>query len=118
MSDFGSMVMVWRADGQSVRPEEKALLQAAIRTVQGEPRRDRFSPYDDFTIRIGGYSRSGGVEGFFVGLSEHFVGDEEDEGLDPEVILARERPCAQQFADELQRVLGPEYETEAYSDSW
>lgn len=115
VSDFGSMVKVWRSDGRGVRPEDEASLRAAIRAVQGESRRDRFGPYDDFEFRIGGYSRLGGVEGLFVGLTAYFVGDE---GLDPEVILARERPRTEQFADELQRALGDEYEVAPYTDHW
>jgi hypothetical protein len=119
MSDFGSTVLVWRVDGQSVCPEEEARLRAAIRAVKGEPQHDRFVRFDEFECRIGGYGRLGGVEGFSVGLTGYFVGDEDgNDGLDPEVILAREHPLAQEFADELARALGEDYEVRAISDFW
>ena len=44
-------------------------------------------------------------------LSGYFIGDDEgNDGLDPDVIIAREEPVAEQFAKELAAVLGEGYE--------
>lgn len=114
MSDFGSAVLVWRVDGQSVSPEDKDRLQEAVQAAKGEPQRDRFGRFDEFECRIGGYGLPGGGEGFSVILTRHFL---EEEG-DPEAVLADQEPLTQEFADELARILGEEYETRAISSFW
>lgn len=39
----------------------------------------------------------------------------ENDGLDPEVIIAREKPLVEQFARDLKRVLGREYRMVPFS---
>ena len=44
--------------------------------------------------------------------------DEGNDGLDPEVIIAREEPAAEQFAEYLSRTLGEVYICDAHSGHW
>ena len=115
MSDFGASVGVYRTDGRSAGADDERRVREAARSLQ-LTRRDRIGPYDHFDLRFGGAHRPDGVEGVGVFLSGHFIGDDEgNDGLDPETITAREEPVAGQFADDLARLLGDEYEVRVYS---
>jgi hypothetical protein len=117
-SDFGSSVSIYRADRQRTGPDDERRIQAAARSLQfGEP--DRIGPFDHFELRFGGARRRDGVWGVSVQLSGHFIGDHEgNDGLDPEALIDRELPVAEQFADELAALLGDEYQFVPYSGYW
>ncbi len=117
MSDFGSSVAVYRTDGRPSSADDERRVRAAAKSLQFT-RTDRIGPYDEFELRFG-TAFGGGVEGLSVGLSGYFVGDDEgNDGLDPEVIIARETPVAEQFADDLGRAMGGEYWAVPYSGHW
>ena len=117
MSDFGSSVAVYRTDGRPPSAEDERRVQVAAKSLQFT-RTDRIGLYDEFELRFG-TAFGGGMEGLSVGLSGYFVGDDEgNDGLDPEVIIARESPIAEQFAEDLERVLGAEYRAVPYSGNW
>ena len=118
MSDFGSSVAVYRTDGRQPSDEDERRVRAAAKSLQFA-RTDRIGPYDGFDLRFGFAQDGNGIEGLSVGLSGYFVGDDEgNDGLDPEVIIAREAPVAEQFAEDLGRALGVEYRAVAYSGHW
>ena len=115
MSDFGSHVAVYRTDGRPPSAEDDRRVRAAARSLQFT-RPDRIGPYDEFDLRFGGAHGGDGVQGVSVFLSGYFIGDNEgNDGLDPEVILAREAPVAEQFAEDLERTLGGEFRVNPYS---
>lgn len=114
MSDYGSSVEVYRTDRRPPSVEEERKVTAAARSLQFTYP-DRIGPYDEFDLRFGTAFR-GGVEGLSVILSGYLVGDDEgNDGLDPEVIIAREKPLVEQFARDLKRVLGREYRMVPFS---
>jgi hypothetical protein len=115
MSDFGSHVAVYRTDGRPPSAEDERCVRAAARSLQFT-RPDRIGPYDEFDLRFGGSHGNDGAEGIAVFLSGYFVGDEVgNDGLDPEVIIAREAPVTEEFAEDLARMLGEEFRTVAYT---
>jgi hypothetical protein len=117
-SDFGASVSVYRADRSPPGPEDERRVRAAARSLQFS-RPDRIGPYDHFDFRFGGARRHDGVWGLSVGLSGYFIGDEEgNDGLDAEVIIAREQPLVEQFAEELAVALGEAYEVVPYCGYW
>ena len=117
MSDFGSSVSVYRADNRPPSDEDERRVWAAAKSLQFA-RTDRIGPYDEFVLRFG-TACGGGVEGLLVGLSGYFDGDDDgNDGLDPEVIISRESPIAEQFAADLERALGGEYRAVPYSGFW
>jgi hypothetical protein len=107
--DFGSHVSVYRVDHQPPGPEDEQRIGAAARSLQFR-QRDRIGPFDHLDLHFGGARRIDGVWGVAVILSGHYIGDDEDEGLDPETIIAQEQPVAEQFAEELAASLGAGYE--------
>lgn len=118
MSDFGSSVCVYRIDGVPPSETDERQVKAAAKGLQFADR-DRIGPYDEFELRFGAARDVEGVEGLSVLLSGYFDGDDEGNGgLDPEVIIARETPIAEQFAEDLERALGRTYRTFAYSGFW
>jgi hypothetical protein len=118
MSDFGSSVSVYRADQRPTGPEDERRLRAAARALQFT-RADRIGPYDHFDFRFGGARRLDGVWGISVGLTEYSTGDEEDnDGLDPDAIIDRDLPIAEEFAADLAKALNEEYEVVPYSGCW
>jgi hypothetical protein len=118
LSDFGSHVAVRRSDGRPTSEDDEERIRAAARSLQFA-RRDRIGPYDEFDLRFGSVRYIDGAEGISVGLTAHFLGDDEgNDGLDPEVIIAREEPVAEQFAEDLAKALGDDYCCEAYSGHW
>ncbi len=115
MSDFGSHVVIYRVDGREPSDDEVRRIRAAAQSLQFAAV-DRVGPYDEFDLSFGGTCSAEGVEGFAVFLSSYFVEDEEaNNEFDPEVIIAREAPVAAQFAEDLQRLLGNEFEVFSYS---
>lgn len=115
VSDFGSHVSVYRTDREKPSEEDKRRVQAAAKSLQFTAR-DRIGPYDEFDLHFGGAHDVGGVEGIAVFLSRYWIGDDEaNDGLDPEVIMAREAPVVEQFAQDLERLLGGDFETAPYS---
>jgi hypothetical protein len=118
MSDFGSSVAVYRADGHPPSAEDERRVRAAAQAMQFA-RADRIGPYDGLELRFGAAQDGDGVEGLLVRLSGFVAGDEDgNDDLDPEVIIARESPIAEQFAWDLERALGSEYRAVAYSGYW
>jgi hypothetical protein len=118
LSDFGAHVAVYRTDGIPPSASDEERIRAAARSLQSSCK-DQIGPYDEFDMRFG-YSRDAdGSEGLSVGLSGYFIGDDEgNDGLDPEVIIAREEPVAERFADELAEALGADYRCTSYSGYW
>jgi len=112
------MVIVRRANGVSTTAVDEALVKhTAKELVFGE--QDRLSDYADFNLRFGGSRSLEGTEGVMVGLTEYCLGDDDgNDGLEDEVLIARDRPVAEQFAEELQDRLGPDFEVEAYCGHW
>jgi len=115
MSDFGSHITVYRNDGRPASAEDERRVRAAARALQfTQP--DRIGPYDEFDLRFAGSYTNDGAHGVAVFLSGYFVGDHEgNDGLDPEVIIARETPVAEEFAEDLGRTLGEEFRAVAYT---
>ncbi len=113
-TDFGSHVSVFRADGQPTNPEDERRIRSAARSLQFT-RPDRIGPFDHFDLRFGGAHRLEGGWGVAVFLSGYFIGDDEgNDGLAPDVIIAREHSVTEQFADELEALLGEGYEVAPY----
>ena len=117
MADYGSHVSVYRTDRRNPSEEDKHRVHVAARSLQFTAR-DRIGPYDEFDLQFGGSSGIGGLQGIAVFLSRYWIGDDEgNEGLDPEVIVAREAPVVEQFAQDLERLLGSDFEAVPYSGS-
>jgi hypothetical protein len=117
-SDFGSGVSIYRADRQPTRPEDDRRIRAAARSLQFRER-DRIGLFDHLDLGFGGARRRDGVWGVSVMLTGHFIGDHEgNDRLDPEALIERELPVAEQFAEELAGFLGEEYEVVPYSGYW
>lgn len=115
MSDFGSHVAVYRTDRKNATKDDERRVRTAARSLQFTSV-DRIGPFDEFDLRFCGSHRADGTQGVAVILSSYYVGeDERNDGLEPEVIMAREAPVAEQFADELERLLGSEFEVAPYS---
>ena len=115
VSDFGSHVSIYRTDRREPSEEDKRRVQAVARSLQFTAR-DRIGPYDEFDLQFGGAHDGGGVEGIAVFLSRYWMGhDEGNDGLDPKVIMAREAPVVQQFAEDLERLIDGDFEAVPYS---
>ncbi len=112
MSDFGTMATVHRENGDSTTPADEALIKQIVKELV-VPFPDRINDFASFNLRFGGSSRHGGSEGVMVGLTEYWVGDKQgNEGLDDEVLIERDRPLAEQFAERLLEKLGPDFQVE------
>ena len=112
------MALVHRTDNSDVNDSDESALNAAIRQLQ-VVERDRIAPYVEFSFRIGGSHGQNGGQGFCVNFTEYWLGDDEGtDGLDSEVILARDEPLAQQCCDELARILGGAYSVDLICDHW
>ncbi len=97
--------------------DEVRVKQVARQLVSYKP--DRISEYADFNLRFGGSSALDGSHGIMIGLTEYWLGDDEgNDGLDSEVLIARDTPLAERFAEELQETLGEEFEVEPYCGDW
>lgn len=118
MSDFGTMALIHRADGVDVSGADESNLKKAIAELQNVER-DRIGPYEHFAFRIGSSSRPDGGEGYCLTLTEYWLGDDEgNEGLDSEVLLARDESDARQCCDDLVRLLGADYTVDLVCDHW
>jgi hypothetical protein len=118
LSDFGSYVAVHRFDGQSLTSGDEKRIQAAARSLQFS-RKDHIGPYDEFDFRFGYAQNESGSTGLSIGLTDYFIGDEEgNNGLDPDVIIAREEPVAGRFAEDLSEILDGDYRCTSYSGYW
>lgn len=118
MSDFGSSVAVYRSDGDAPSAGDEERVRIAARSLQFAYE-DRIGPYDGFDLRFGYARDADGSRGISIGLSGYFIGDEEgNDGLDPDVIIAREEPVAWQFAEDLGKALGGDYRCVSYSGYW
>jgi hypothetical protein len=118
MSDLGTAVIISREDGRSTDGEDRAVVRAAVERIRN-PRPDRIGPYDHFVFQFGGGSDPEGSEGILVILTQYWLGDEEgNDGLEGEQLLDRDRPEAEQFAEELREALGEEYVVELLCDFW
>lgn len=112
------MVTVHRTDGASTTAADDVLIERVAKDlVYGQL--DRIGEFAHFNLRFGGSSKLDGSEGVSVGLTEYWLGDDEgNEDLDSEVLIERDRPPAERFAEELQERLGAEFKVEAYCDHW
>jgi hypothetical protein len=118
MSDFGAHVTVYRVDGRAPTEDDERRVESVARALQFVYG-DRIGPYDGFDLRFGTARDEEGTEGVLAGLSDHFIDDDDgNDGLAPEVIIAREWPVAEQFAEDLARMLEPEFRTRPYSGYW
>lgn len=120
MSDFGCMVLVHRVDGTDVTPADETLVKRAAKDLVIGPG-DRLSDFADYELKFGGSASSpeAAGEGVMVGLTEYMVGDEiGNDGWDEEAILARDRPLAERFGEELQEIIGPAYTVQTCCDFW
>jgi hypothetical protein len=116
MSDFGSGVCVYRNDSRPPSDVDERIVHAAAKALQFA-RSDSIGPYDEFELRFGTARDCDGANGLLVALSGYLVGDDVgNDGLEPEVIIAREAPLAEQFAEDLEQALGGEYRVTSYSD--
>ena len=80
---------------------------------------DRISDYADFNLTFGGSSDAGGSEGILIILTEYWVGDDEgNQGLEDEVLIERDRPAAEKFAEELNQELGNDFRVKVYCGHW
>lgn len=112
------MALVHRTDNSDVSDSDESALNSAIKQLQ-VVERDLIGPYVEFSFRIGGSHRQNGGQGFCVNFTEYWLGDDEGtDGLDPEVILARDAPLVQQCCNELARILGDAYSVELICDHW
>lgn len=118
MSDFGTMVTIHRVDGTDMTIEDNALIKRTVKElVFGKE--DQLSDYADFNLRFGGSSALDGSEGIMIGLTEYWLGDDEgNEGLQDEVLIERDRPTAERFAEELQEKVGTSFKVETYCGHW
>ena len=118
MSDFGTHLTVHRTNGSSTTDAEEATVKALVKEMTS-PHKDRINVYSDFNLRFGGSSNLDGSNGICVGLTEYRLGDDErNEGLDDEVLIARDCPTAERFGEELQQKLGSDYIVEVYCGHW
>lgn len=118
MSDFGSYVAIYRTDGCPPSDADERRVRASAKSLQFA-RTDRIGPYDEFDLRFGFSSDGEGGQGLSVFLSGYFIGDDDgSDGLDPEVIIARESMIVEQFAADLTSALDGEYRVEPYSGYW
>lgn len=118
MSDFGTMLLVHRCDGDEVLDADEALLNDAIKQLK-TVERDRIGPYEHLLFKIGSSSRLEGGDGFCATLTEYWVGgDEGNDGLGPDAVLARDQPEADQCGDDLGRLLGSDYTVDLVCDYW
>jgi hypothetical protein len=117
MSDFGAHVTIFRSDGRPPSADDEERVRVASRSLQfTQP--DRIGPYDGWDLSFG-LASADGIEGLMVGLTGYFIDDDErNDGLDPDVLIAREEPLAEQFAEDLARVLGTDYQCSSYSGYW
>jgi hypothetical protein len=118
MSDSGTMVTIHRIDGTSTTASDlNSIKRISKDMVIGED--GRLSDYADFNLRFGGSRSRSGSEGIMIGLTEYFLGDDEgNEGLEDEVLIARDTPLAERFGEELQEKLGSEFEVKVYCGQW
>ena len=113
-SDFGSSVSVYRADGHPPLELDETRIVEAARGLQS-PGVDRVSPFADLELVIG--SCHDGIEGVELRLTSYFLEDE-DHAAEEDAIIARDEIVAQQFAQQLEQVLGDAYRIEYYSGRW
>lgn len=118
MSDFGTMVTVHRANGESTTPSDEVLIKHIAKELVA-PYADRINDFAAFTLQFGGSSRHGGSQGVMVGLTAYWLGDDEgNEGLGDEALIERDRPFAERFGEHLQESLGQEFQVEVYCGHW
>lgn len=116
MSDFGTMALVRRKDGQSVGDADRQALDAAIAQTQAAgPFADALS--EPFAFRVVG-SVHEGSQGFAVVLSEYWLEMADAEGVNPDDLLAQNEPVADQARHALQNALGGAYLVEPNSGHW
>src|ERR1700741_3146084 len=118
MSDFGTLVTIHRANGTPATAADEALIKRLAKDLVFDEQ-DHLSEYADFNLRFGSARAEDGSEGVMVGLTEYWLGDDDGtEGLDTQGLIAGDGPAAEQFAEELQERLGPEFKVEAYCGHW
>ncbi len=80
---------------------------------------DRISDYADYELRFGGSRSMNGGEGVMVGLTDYFIDDDiGNDGMSDDALIARDRPLAEQFGEELQELLGHEFTVKVYCGHW
>ena len=118
MSDFGTMVTVQRSDGTSMTPTDIARAKRAAKNLVMGPG-DRLSDYADYDLRFGGSRSVEGAEGVMVSMTEYMLDDQpRNGGLGDEALIARDRPLAEQFGDELRAILGGDYVVKVCCGFW
>jgi hypothetical protein len=114
MSDFGIAADVVRSDGKDATDTDRARVSAAIRQLRvGSP--DRIDSYDHLKCTVCPSFRVNGPEGISITLTEYWF---DEQGEDSKTIVEHDRPSAQQFCNDLQRLLGNVYHVEMMCGEW
>ena len=117
MSDFGTRLDVYRQDGQNVGDSDRALLDIAIESARAAgPYEDALS--DPFLFRVVNTTALGGCRGFAVLLSEYGLEYTEEEGMEPDALLAHDRSLAERVLSAVQPQLGRDYVLQVIADHW
>ncbi len=117
-SNYGCWIEAYRSNVSSLTSADVTAVKSAIEGLL-RAERDRISPYCEFEFRYGGSQRIDGSDGLLIMLSEYWIGDERrNDGCDPEVLVQRDYPLAQEVADGLQRQLGESFQVEARCGGW
>ena len=117
MSDFGTMVIVQRSDGQEFSEVDRTRVEAVAHQVKHH-NLPTCAIAQTVDFQIAEYRSAVGVEGVTIDLTQHWLEDAEKEGIEPETLMEQERPCVEQIGNTLQKLLGDEYSLELVCDRW
>ncbi|MDB5327655.1 MAG: hypothetical protein JWM57_3224 [Phycisphaerales bacterium] len=108
------MVRIHRVDGTGTDQIDTALIKRASKElVFGNG--DRISDFADCDLRFGGSCDENHVQGVMVGLTDYSM---EDEDGNEDMLIARDEPLAERFAEQLQEKLGLRFQVAAYAGHW
>jgi hypothetical protein len=115
MSDFGTLISIFRNDKKDITSEEVTTIESVVKDIKSKTKY-LDSLGEDLSFNIVEAEESTGGKGVNIMLSEYWGGeDEEDEMID---YTESDREQAQNIADLLQDQLGPEYKIEVYAGGW
>jgi hypothetical protein len=115
MSDFGTLISIFRNDKKDITSEEVASIESVVKGIESNTNY-LDSLGEDLSFHMVEAEESTGGKGINIILSEYWGGeDEEDEMID---YTESDREQAQTIADLLQDQLGQKYKIEVYAGGW